>query len=126
MKQIVLLAMLAAGFSAQAQQVPQSQPAQSVDCAKFSEAVEHDLKMLGMGAAAGPKDLNSVLAATTAATNIQSNLILMQAAKCKLPNQPISPLYYMQAAFDCNAKEQYDAPDKAQACDTRKWVRKPQ
>jgi hypothetical protein len=101
--------------------------AQQVDCAKFSAAIEHDMKMMSISDASGPKEqLNNGFTAAAAATNIQSNLVLMQAAKCKLPTDPITPLYYSQAAFDCSTKERFNAPDRDKACDTTKWERKKQ
>lgn len=118
MKQFVIFAALfVCGYS----------QAQQADCAKFSAAIERDMKMMAIGDVSAPKDqLGSGFTAAAAASNIQSNLVLMQAAKCKLPVEPITPLYYMQAAFDCSVKEQSNAPDRAKACDTTKWERKKQ
>lgn len=111
------LFLLAAGGAACAQQI---------DCAKFSAALESDMKAMSAGAlASGKNAVRDASVAAVAAANVQSNLVLMQAAKCKLPTEPVSASHYIQPALECSMKEGYGSDAERQAaCDRAKWERK--
>lgn len=117
MWKLALILMMATGGAAQAQQI---------DCAKFSAALESDMKAMSAGAvASGKSAARDASFASVAAANVQSNLVLMQAAKCKLPGEPVSASYYIQPALECSMKESYGSDTERQAaCDRIKWERK--
>lgn len=101
-------------------------PAQQADCKKFAEAIEADQKTLALGATSvGAEGARDAALAAAAASQIQSNLMLMQAAKCKLPTEPVSASYYLGNAVECNMKSRFGSRDEAAAaCTTGKWERK--
>ncbi len=117
MKKLALVVMMAIGGSASAEQV---------DCAKFAAAMDADMKAMSAGAvASGKKAASDAAFAAVAASNLQSNLVLMQAAKCKLPTEPVSASYYIQSALECSIKDSYGSDSERQtACDRTKWERK--
>jgi hypothetical protein len=99
---------------------------QQADCAKFAAAVDSDQRKLSTGSVSVRGQSKESAEAIVAATNINSNLLIMAAAKCKLPVEPISSGYYLQNAFDCATKESSgDRSDAAMtACQQFKWERK--
>ncbi|HJV73172.1 MAG TPA: hypothetical protein VJ654_03035 [Noviherbaspirillum sp.] len=117
MKRFALIGGLAIASSAYGQQV---------DCAKFTAAIESDLKTLSSGAmASGKNQFRDAILSSVASTNIHSNLLIMQANKCKLPIDPISSSYYIQNALDCSMREAYGTNEERDAvCSMNKWERK--
>lgn len=117
MRKLAVVIMMVLGGAAQAQQA---------DCAKFMAALDADMKAMAAGAMSSGKSASRDAAfAAVAAANLQSNLVLMQAAKCKLPTEPVSASYYIQPALECSMKEGYGTDAERQAaCDRSKWERK--
>jgi hypothetical protein len=100
--------------------------AQTTDCDALGKTIEAQVMDLssvdGTFDDSAPRETNRLLRKSIAMNEIQANLILMQAAKCRLPTQPISDRAYFTDATACElAATQSKAP--VRECDRSKWVR---
>jgi hypothetical protein len=115
MKKVIMLAALvsmsAAGY------------AQQADCTKFADEVESGLKAMSVGYISTGRGVDNMMIAVVNAANIQSNLMLMQSNKCKLPVAPITPLAYSKNALECDSAAGDDRTSRAEKCDRSKWIR---
>jgi hypothetical protein len=124
MKTLISVAILMATVSLRAEAAPSI-------CDALAKAVDDGVKEMAFydEAALGTPALevtNRRLNLVAEASRVQSNLMLMQANKCPMPKDPISPRAYFGSAFACAHAIVKPGTDPIPECDREKWVKKNQ